>query len=55
MDVEDDFAPDMLQAYLTGDATLMNGLCGDTTKAQVSERRILQKIKKKKRQRTTTV
>ena len=36
MDVEDDFAPDMLQAYLTGDATLMNGLCGDTTKAQVS-------------------
>jgi import inner membrane translocase subunit TIM44 len=33
---EDDFAPDMLQAYLTGDESLMKGLCGDTAKAMVS-------------------
>ena len=36
LDVEDDFAPDMLQAYLTGDESLMKGMCGDTTKAMVS-------------------
>ena len=35
LDVEDDFAPDMLEAYLTGNLELMSGVCGDTTKAMV--------------------
>ena len=36
LDVEDDFAPDMLEAYLTGNLELMSGVCGDTTKAMVT-------------------
>ena len=35
LDVEDEFAPLMLEAYITGDVKLMDGICADSCKAMV--------------------
>ena len=35
LDVEDDIAPLMLEAYITGNEKLMDGICADTCKAMV--------------------